>query len=133
VKIILDTGPLVALINRRDSRHDWASGVLEQCKPPLWTCEAVLAEAAHLSGRPFEIMAQVEVGSLRIGMEIEENAAHLQRLLSRYAGRMDLADACVVRMTEIFTDCRVLTLDREDFSIYRRHGRAVIPFIAPED
>lgn len=131
-KIILDTGPLVALINRRDAYHDWAVEVLEECEPPLWTCEPVLAQASHLTGRPSEILARVVAGGLRIGLEIEENAEHLQRLVSRYADRMDLADACVVRMTEIYNECKVLTTDREDFSIYKRHGRAIIPLIAPE-
>jgi len=133
MKVILDTGPLVALLNRRDARHDWALEAMGKFEPPLWTCEPVLAEAGHLSGKPAEILAQVTAGSLHIGLEIRENAAHLQRLLLRYGQRMDLADACIVRMTEIFSDCKVLTLDRTDFSIYRRLGRGVIPMIAPED
>ena len=132
MKVILDTGPLIALLNHRDARHDWAVEVMGQFEPPLWTCEAVLAEAAHLTGEPAKIMARVASGALRIGLEIEENAEHLQRLLMRYENRMDLADACIVRMSEIFNDCKVLTLDRKDFSIYRRLGRGVIPIIAPE-
>lgn len=133
MRIILDTGPLVALLNERDARHSWTVEILQHLTPPLWTCEPVLAEASHLTQKPAEIMARLSAGALRIGLELEKHADHLQRLLIRYQDRMDLADACVVRMSEIFSDCRVLTLDREDFSIYRRHGRAVIPVIAPDN
>jgi predicted nucleic acid-binding protein len=54
------------------------------------------------------------------------------RLLKKYADRqMDLADACIVRMSELTRDCRVITLDRNDFEVYRRNGRDVIPLIVP--
>jgi hypothetical protein len=63
---------------------------------------------------------------------LSEQAAGVLKLLKRYAGReMDLADACIVRMTELMTDVRVLTLDRMDFGVYRRNGRSPIPIIAP--
>ena len=133
MRIILDTGPLVALLNERDARHRWTVEILQHLSPPLWTCEPVLTEASHLTQKPAQIMARVSAGALRIGLELEEHVNHLERLLVRYQGRMDLADACVVRMSEVFSDCKVLTLDNQDFSIYRRHGRAVIPVIAPDD
>ncbi len=132
MKIVLDTGPLVALLNERDKYHRWAVEVLAHLAPPLWTCEPVLTEAAHLTGRPAEILARVSSGALRIGLEMEEHSAQLEKLLTRYAGRMDLADACVVRLSEIHRECRVLTLDRTDFAVYRRNGREVIPLIAPD-
>jgi uncharacterized protein len=46
---------------------------------------------------------------------------------------MDLADACIVRMTELMPDSRVITVDRSDFSVYRRHGRDLIPLIVPPE
>jgi uncharacterized protein len=53
-------------------------------------------------------------------------------LLKKYSDRhMDLADACIVRMTELVRDCQVVTLDRSDFSVYRRNGREMISLIAP--
>ena len=91
-----------------------------------------MTEAAHLTDRPVEIMAMVADGVLKLGLEIQDEAEELKRLLTRYDKRMALADACVVRMSELARDCRVFTLDRTDFSVYRRNGRDVIPLIAPD-
>lgn len=132
MKTILDTGPLVALLNRADQHHEWTLAALERLELPLWTCEAVLTEAAHLTGQGGAILDMVSDGKLRIGLAIEEEAAAIAALLKRYRGRMDLADACVVRLTELTRPCRVFTLDRRDFSTYRRNGREVIPLLAPE-
>jgi predicted nucleic acid-binding protein len=131
MKIILDTGPLAAFMNRKDRWHSWAAEAFRALAPPLWTCEAVLTEAAHLTGRPADIMSKVVSGVLRIGLNAEQDAERLERLLNQYAPRMDFADACVVRLSERTSACRVLTLDRKDFSVYRRNGRDVIPIIAP--
>jgi len=131
VKTILDTGPLVALMNRRDRYHAWTLDALGRLDFPLWTCEPVLTEAAHLCGRPHEMTRMVAEGTLRLGLAVGDEAGALTRLLQRWAGRMDLADACVVRMTEMYPACQVFTLDRQDFSVYRRNGRQVIPLLAP--
>jgi uncharacterized protein len=131
VRTIVDTGPLVALLNQRDTHHRWVTEVLAGLDLPLWTCEAVLTEAAHLTGKPGVIMAMVADGALKLDLDIEDEAEALKRLLTRYEKRMALADACVVRMSELARDCRVFTLDRTDFSVYRRNGRDVIPLIAP--
>lgn len=131
-RVLLDTGPLVALLNRRDAHHAWAVEVASHLSEPLWTCEPVLAEAAYLTGAPEAILARVASGVLRIGLELEEHAGPLGRLVLRYGPRMDLADACVVRLSEVFRDSKVFTTDRTDFSIYRRNGREVIPLIAPD-
>ena len=131
MRIILDTGPLVAFMNRRDRWHAWADETLRAIEPPLWTCEAVLTEAAHLTGRADEIVSKVSAGALRIGLSVRDDADRLHRLLAQYGSRMDFADACVVRMSERFSASKVLTLDRHDFTVYRRNGRDVIPLIAP--
>lgn len=68
---------------------------------------------------------------LRIGLDLEEQSAAVAALLERYGPRMDLADACVVRMSELTKRCQVFTLDRRDFGYYRRNGRAVIPLLTP--
>lgn len=131
MRTIVDTGPLVALLNRRDRYHGWTQEALAGLDLPLWTCEPVLTEAAHLSGLPDALIAMVSEDALRVGLDIGEEAAALSRLLRRWAGTMDLADACVVRMAEMYPACQVFTLDRRDFSIYRRNGRHVIPLLAP--
>ncbi len=132
MRIIVDTGPLVALLNRRATHHRWVTEVLAGLDLPLWTCEAVLNEAAHLTDKPVVIMAMVADGALKIGLDIEDEAKSLKRLLTRCEKRMAFADACVVRMSELARECRVFTLDRTDFSVYRRNGRDVIPLIASD-
>jgi predicted nucleic acid-binding protein len=129
----MDSGPLVALLNRRDQWHAWVLEVLQEHAAAPWTCEPVLAEAAYLTGRTADIVAMVAEGALRVGLKIDEQADFVERLLRKYGARMDLADACVVRLSEMYRDSRVLTIDREDFSIYRRNGREVIPLIVPPE
>ena len=131
MKTILDSGPLVALLNRRDQHHAWAVAAMERVALPLWTCEPVLTEAAHLTGAPKAILEMVSTRALRVGLELEDQAEAIAKLLGRYGDRMDLVDACVVRMAELSRQCRVFTLDRRDFSVYRRNGRDVIPLLAP--
>lgn len=132
MKTILDTGPLVALLNRRDAYHAWTVAALERIELPLWTCEAVLTEASHLTGAGSAILKLLADGKLRIGLVLEDQAEALAILLDRYAPHMDLADACVVRMSELTRQSRVFTLDRKDFAIYRRNTRHAIPLLAPD-
>ncbi len=78
----------------------------------------MLTEVAYLTGRTKEIVARVTSGALRIGLHVEKEAAGLENLLARYADRMDFADACVVRMSEIHPGSKVMTIDRRDFRVY---------------
>lgn len=132
MKTILDTGPLVALLNRRDEHHAWAVGAFARVTPPLWSCEPVLTEAAHLSGAGRQLLEMVSAGTLKIGLDLEDQADAIAALLERYGKQMDLADACIVRMSELNRRCQVFTLDRRGFSTFRRNGRDVIPLLAPE-
>ncbi len=132
MRTIVDTGPLVALFNRRDQYHDWVLEILERLQLPFWTCEPVVTEASYLTGRGHELLEMVTKRQLRIALKIEDEASALGRLLARYAGVMDLADACVVRMSELTQNCQVLTTDRRGFSSYRRNGRDAIPLVMPE-
>jgi predicted nucleic acid-binding protein len=127
----VDTGPLVALFNAGDEHHDWMLAVLAGLELPLWTCEAVVTEAAYLTGKGRELLEMIAGRKLRIGLSVDAQAEAIGSLLGRYGPRMDLADACIVRMSELTRDCRVLTVDRRDFSFYRRNGRQVIPLLAP--
>ena len=67
-----------------------------------------------------------------IGQDRRElGTRHIELLLQRYADTpMSLADGCLVRLSEVHKDCRVLTLDKH-FKHYRRYGRSVIPLISP--
>ena len=134
-KVILDTGPLVALLNRRDRYHEWARDRFAEIEPPLTSCEAVIVEACHLlRGQPGGERIVLDVlrrGVVEIDFILGEEIVPVQELRTRYANvPMDLADACLVRMAELASGSVVLTLD-SDFAIYRMHGRRVIPTISP--
>jgi predicted nucleic acid-binding protein len=134
-RIIIDTGPLVAYFNRRDRWHPWVAGQMAALNPPLVTCEPVLTEACFLiqraGGRPVDMIRKIAQRSLEIGIDLEEDASGIESLMQRYADTpMSLADACLVRLTERFPDCRLFTLD-SDFEHYRRNGRQVIPLLRP--
>jgi len=134
---LVDTGALVAALNRRDSEHEWATRVLATLQPPLVTCEAVLAEACYLLKRvpdgPAALLELVARGLVRASFRLENEAEPVRQLLKRYASvRMDLADACLVRMTEIHADCELLTIDSEFRDVYRRRGRHAIPTVMPD-
>jgi predicted nucleic acid-binding protein len=134
---LVDAGPLVALIDRRDRYHSWAKTEVEKLDPPLYTCEAVLAEACfllrHLPGASQAVMDLVQKNLVTIGLSIQEEAQTLQKLLMRYADvPISLADACMVRLAELSEESVVWTID-SDFRIYRSNGRSVIPLLIPED
>lgn len=132
MKGIADTGFLVAFANRDDQHHDWAVGVAGQVTEPLLTCEAVLAEAAfHLGSVPL-VLAMLDEGLIELAFDCREHLNEFAALARRYADRRpDLADLCLVRMSELHPRHSVITVDREDFRVYRKHRRKVIPLICP--
>ena len=132
---IVDTGPLVAFVDRAEQYHQWAIARIEELEAPLLVCEPVLAEAMHLFGRLSRaqdaLFGLLENNALRIAFRMEEHLASLRRLLAKYSDRpMSLADACVVRMAEIHERHAVLTLD-SDFAVYRKHGKVPLAVIHP--
>ena len=134
-EVLLDTGPLVAFLDKRDAYHEWAKEQFSSVRAPLLTNEPVLAEACHLlrrvAGGRAAVIGLTRSGAVRIAFRLEQEAAPVESLLRRYDSvPMSLADACLVRMTELRDAGEVLTVD-EDFRIYRRHGRKVIPTIMP--
>jgi predicted nucleic acid-binding protein len=131
---ICDTGPLVAYLNRNDPYHAWALALMKQVRPPLLTCEAVLTEAVYFL-REYDIKIDplfqlLERDAIRVEFDISAHWRRLRTLMARFE-RMDLADASVVMMTELHVRCLVLTVDRKDFSVYRRNDRQAINFVAP--
>jgi predicted nucleic acid-binding protein len=135
-RTLLDTGPLVAFLNRNDQWHDWAKAQLGALLPPLLTCEPVLTEACFLiqrsGGQPADVLKKLQAGVIEVALEVETEASALETLMRRYDDTpMSLADACLVRLSELHSDCQVFTLDT-DFRRYRRHGRQVIPLLAPD-
>ncbi len=133
--VLLDTGPLVAWLCRGDRWHRWAVEIFATLSPPLVTCEPVLTEACFLyareGGDPGRLLAAVAAGHIRVGLAVEQEARALSALLDKYSDApMSLADACLVRLSELERDSRVLTLDRQ-FIRYRRLGRSLIPLLCP--
>ena len=129
---ILDAGPLIAALNGDDHHHRWARETIARLGPPFLSCPEAIAEAAAMTGQPAAIVEMIQAGEIVLAFDLAGQAASVLALLKKYADRnMDLADACIVRMTELVRDCRVVTVDRADFSVYRRNGRDLIPIIAP--
>ena len=135
VAVLADTGPLVALFSKRDRHHSWAIEAFKTLKPPLLTCDAVLAEVLFLlrsDGRSVSfLMGLLERRVLISEFSVQKEAINLRKLMTKYSDTpMDFADACLVRMSELVSDCSVWTVD-SDFGVYRRNGRARIPMIYP--
>lgn len=133
--VILDTGPLVALLNRSDRHHGWAREQWTHIAPPLLTCEAVLAEACFLvrrfDGGQAAVLALASRGVLDLSFHVAEETTAVSRLLKKYQDvPMSLADACLVRMAERCAESVVFTMD-SDFMVYRKNGRQLIPMLAP--
>jgi predicted nucleic acid-binding protein len=132
MKHVLDTGPLIALLNRQDEHHHWACETLERLGPPFYSCPEAVAEAAAMTSQPDSIVEMIQGGEIVLAFDLSEQTAGVLALLRKYGDQdMDLADACIVRMSELIRDCRVITVDRRDFAVYRRNGRDLIPLIAP--
>ena len=132
---LVDTGPLVAYLSGDDHEHDWALAAFDSLPPPLLTCEAVITETCFLMLRHFKscdlVLQMLDRGGIEIGFSLALERVRIRHLMQRYADTpMSLADACLVRMSELLPDSQVLTMD-SDFSIYRRHGRQAIPLLTP--
>ncbi len=132
MKGIADTGFLVAFANRHDLHHEWAVGLAERLNEPLLTCEPVLAETVfHLQDAAL-VLAMGREGLFTLAFNCAEHLSHLESLAKRYADRKpDLADLCLVRMSELFPGYPVLTTDVGDFRVYRRNKREIIPILSP--
>jgi predicted nucleic acid-binding protein len=128
---IADTGFIVAFANRRDRYFPWAHGLAEKVSAPLLTCEAVVAEAAYLLRDSALVLRFLDTGLIKLAFEMAAHQDELTKLAKRYADRApDLADLCLIRMSELNPKIPVLTVD-QDFKVYRRNGRESIPVLMP--
>jgi predicted nucleic acid-binding protein len=132
VKAIADTGFIVAFGNRDDRHHPWALDLAKTITEPLLTCEAVLAEAAFHLGSSAYVLTLVQDELLRVAFDCTRNLEPLSALARRYADRQpDLADLCLIRMSELYPHHVVITIDEKDFRIFRRNKRETIPILSP--
>jgi uncharacterized protein len=134
--VLLDAGPLVSFLASGLKHHTWTVEQWKRLRPPLLTCEPVLTEACFLlarEGRSADaILELLERKVIRIAISVQEEQGDLRALMLHYRNRpMSLADACLVRLSEIHKSGEIFTLD-SDFRIYRRHGNKVIPVLMPD-
>ncbi len=130
---IVDSGLLVALLDPREGRHLWARETLARLPLPWLTCEAALSEALFLLHLPHARALEqlLRRGHVRLAFNLVDELLPVLDLRAKYASvPMSLADACLVRMSELHSTARVFTLDA-DFKLYRRNGRQTIPLIYP--
>lgn len=128
---IADTGLLVAFINRGDKHHDWAVNLAGQLTAPLLTCESVLSECAFHTDAKY-VFELLRLDFVTLSFDCNDHLSQLEALATRYADRSpDFADLCLIRMSELFPKHPVITVDREDFRVYRRNKRETIPLICP--
>jgi predicted nucleic acid-binding protein len=132
MKAIADTGLLVAMARKNDQYHDWAAEVAEQISWPVLTCEAVLAETAFHLQSSQEVLGMLRDNIVRVAFDCESETEYLYALAARYADRNpDVADVCLIRMSELYPRHQVVTTDEEDFRVYRRNKREAIPLLCP--
>lgn len=132
MKGIADTGFIVAAGSREDAYHRWAVDLARGLTEPLLTCEAVLAESAFHLGSSSYVLSLVEEELLQVAFDFSENVPQLRELARRYADRKpDLADLCLIRMSELYPRHTVITVDESDFRVYRRNKRETIPILCP--
>ena len=132
MKAIADTGFLVAFANRTDAHHRWAVELAERVTEPLLTCEPVLAEASFHLRDVALVLAMVTEGLVRLDFDVQANLGPLSALAKRYADRKpDLADLCIIRMSELHPRHSVITVDEADFRVFRRNKREAIPILCP--
>lgn len=132
MKAIADTGFLVALARRADKHHQWAAELSEQITEPLLTCDAVLAEVAFHLGSARWALEMVESELVVSTFTSQSHNQRLFELAEQFDDlQPDFADLCLVRMSELHPKHKVITVDRRDFTIFRRNGREPIPLILP--
>jgi predicted nucleic acid-binding protein len=135
--VIIDTGFLVALLNRSEQYHSWVKNQLNNISSPIITCEPVITETCFLLrkiyGAETTILNLINSQKLKIPFRLIDEFSMVHQFMQRYQSvPMSLADACLVRMAEIYPNSLVLTLD-SDFRIYRKNKNEIIPLVIPHE
>ena len=133
---ILDTGPLVAFLRSNEEHHEWAVERFKELKPNFLTCEAVVTETLFLLGNFSAAIEKLDLlmaqGWIKTPFHFAlQRPAVMELMRTYYNVPISFADACLVRMSEVFIDAPIFTLDK-DFRIYRKNARQRIPTIMPE-
>ena len=125
--VLVDAGPFVALIDRRDHHHTRCVDALRELRDPLVTVWPALVEAMYLLDTWTEqaaLWSMIQAGPISIATLDEHDVPRLRELMSKYRDLpMDLADAALVHVAERDGYRRVFTVDARDFEVYRVAGR----------
>lgn len=135
-RVVIDSGPVVAFLNKSDQYHDWAVTQFSQLQPPFLTCESVVSEVCfllrYIENGQQNVLKLLERELIQTPFKLESEISIIMRLIKKYKNiPMSLADACLVRMSEQITNSIICTLD-SDFKVYRKEKRKIIPLIIPE-
>ena len=133
--ILLDTGVIVALLDRSEQNHQACVEAVESLAAPLVTCEAVIAESCYLlrrlTGAAEAVLENVASGVFQIPFQLSQSAPQIQRVFRKYRDReIDLADACLIHLAGELHTGDILTLDR-DFQVYRWSVNKAFRFLVP--
>jgi uncharacterized protein len=129
---IADAGFIIALKSPKAKESAWARDALEQFGTPFHTCEGALIEASHFVSPA--LMARLLIDrTFKVSFDLETQAGAVEALLRKYSDyEMDMVDACIVRMSELYPDCEVFSIDH-DFDVYRRFRNQPIPTNYPPE
>lgn len=121
--VLLDTGVIVALLDRSENQHRACAEAVDGVGAPLVTCEAVIAESCYLlrnlPGASEAVIENVAAGIFQVPFQLSQEADSVRKILRRYRDRkIDFADACLIRLADVFQTADILTLDA-DFRVYR--------------
>ena len=121
--VLLDTGVIVALLDRSEKFHKACAQTVREVEAPLVTCEAVITESCYLlrnlSGASEAVIENITAGIFQVPFQLSRDTAGVKQVLRKYKDRkIDLADACLIRLADQFGTADILTLD-QDFAIYR--------------
>jgi predicted nucleic acid-binding protein len=135
IRYLCDAGPLVAAIWPEDRWHTWSRAALDSLGAPVYTTETVFAEVAHLLKPRLDALLQlftaIQAGHVRFAPVFPAHIARAAELAAKYAPRMDAADASLVILSQRHPRARLLTIDRADFTLYRRRDGLAVPSIMP--
>ncbi|MDR9405081.1 MAG: PIN domain-containing protein [Halothece sp. Uz-M2-17] len=134
---IIDTVFLVAFLNSTEQYHPWVKGQLNNIPSPLLTCEPVITETLFLlvkihrgEDMVFKLLTQ---NKIKIPFRLDQELESVRQLMEKYRSvPISLADASLVRMSEIHSNSIVLTLD-SDFRVYRKNKKQMINLVIPDD
>ncbi len=134
---LLDTGVIVALLDRSELHHSRCAEAIEELEQPMVTCEAVIAETCYLLGRlpgaAETVLENVENGIFQIPFQLSRSGASVRRIMRKYSNiPASFADACLVHLADELDTGDILTLD-QDFELYRWRGNRTFHNLVTRD